>query len=67
MVTCGAKNFGTSPFKDPNPKRWWTFLALARLGGFLHLAFFGHHRDVQQAERQNHHHEYECHGLNVSP
>jgi len=42
-------------------------LALARLGGFLHLPFFGHNRDVQQAERQNHHHEYECHGLNVSP
>jgi len=42
-------------------------LALARLGGFLHLPFFGHDCDVQQPERQNHHHEYECHGLNVSP
>jgi hypothetical protein len=42
-------------------------LALAGLGGFLHLPFFGHDRHVQQAERQNHHQEYECHGLNLIP
>lgn len=42
-------------------------LALAGLGGFLHLPFFGHDRRVQQAERQNHHQEYECHGLNLIP
>ena len=39
----------------------------AGFGGFLHLPLFGHNRDVQQAERQTHHHEYECHGLNVIP
>jgi hypothetical protein len=40
-------------------------LALAGFGGFLHLPFFGHDRYVQQAERQNHHHEYECHAPNI--
>jgi hypothetical protein len=40
-------------------------LALARFGGFLHLPFFGYDGDVQQAKRQNHHHENECHGEKV--
>lgn len=31
----------------------------------MHLPFFGHDRHVEQAERQNHHHEYECHVVTI--
>ena len=31
----------------------------------MHLPFFGYDRHVEQAERQNHHHEYECHASNI--
>ena len=41
-------------------------LALARLGGFLHLPLFRHDCDVEQAERQNHHHEDDRHVSNVT-
>jgi hypothetical protein len=40
-------------------------LALAGFGGFLHLPLFGYDCHIEQAERQNHHHENECHEPNI--
>jgi hypothetical protein len=40
-------------------------LAFAGFGGFLHLALFGHNGDVEQSECQYHHHQNECHVLNI--
>ena len=40
-------------------------LTLAGLGGFLHVPFFGYDCHVKQSERQNHHHENECHATNI--
>ena len=55
-------NAGSHPGLEPRIRR----LAFARFGGFLHLPFFGYDCDVQQAERQNHHHQYQCHGVNLT-
>ena len=41
------------------------FLALTGFGGRLHLTLFGHDGHVEQSKRQNHHHENECHELNI--
>jgi hypothetical protein len=40
-------------------------LALAGFGGFLHLPLFGYDCHIEQAERQNYHHENECHEPNI--
>ena len=47
------------------PDRRESFLTLAGFGGFLHLPLFGYHCHIEQAERQDHHHENECHGFTI--
>jgi len=40
-------------------------LALARFGSGLHLPLFGDDSHIEQPERQNHHHENECHEVTI--
>jgi hypothetical protein len=42
-----------------------TLLAFAGLGGCLHLPLFGHDGHIEQSKRQHHHHENECHEVNI--
>jgi hypothetical protein len=38
---------------------------LAGFGGFLHLPLFSYDCHIEQAERQDHHHENQCHGFTI--
>jgi hypothetical protein len=51
--------------RSSSPDRRDSFLTLAGLGGFLHLPLFGYDCHIEQAERQDHHHENECHGFTI--
>ena len=59
----GKTRAAAGPIQQPDGGK--DSLALAGFGGFLHLPFFGYDRDIEQAERQNHHHENECHEPNI--
>ncbi len=61
----GTKRLGRTE-RDAGPSAAGNRLALAGLGGFLHLPLFGYDCHVEQAECQDHHHKNECHEPNLT-